>query len=235
MIKTLVVIPAYNEEQSIVSVVSGLVACCPGLDYLVVNDGSTDGTARLCADQGFALLDLPTNLGLAGAVRAGMRFACDQGYDAVVQFDSDGQHRPEYLPSLLAPLDDGYDIVCASRFLDARKPLSMRMMGSRLIALAIRLTTGVRLTDPTSGQRAYHRRVFKQFVTEPNMTPEPDTVSFLIKCGARVTEVPVRMDERRFGSSYLTALRSTKYMLRIAISIIILQPFRLRCDLGRQQ
>jgi glycosyltransferase involved in cell wall biosynthesis len=199
------------------------------MDFIVINDGSSDRTAAICREQGYPLLDLPCNLGLADAVVMGMKYAWSAGrpaYDAVIQYDADGQHRPEYLSLLLQTLEEGYDIVCGSRFLQDKRPLSPRGWGSALISLAIRVTTGVVLTDPTSGQRAYGRRIIEEFATRENMTPEPDTVSYLIKLGANVCEVPVLMDERRAGTSYLGAFSSVKYMLRMGISILLVQFFR---------
>jgi glycosyltransferase involved in cell wall biosynthesis len=224
--KALVVIPAYNEAASLVSVIEDLKHECPLLDFIVVNDGSSDDTARLCKEHGFPHLDLATNLGLAGAITAGMRYAYLHDYDAVVQFDSDGQHRPEYVQPLLDTLTLDHDIVCGSRNLAGSRPKSARMLGGRLIALAIRITTGVALSDPTSGLRAYGRRMIREFVSEIDITPEPDTISYLVRLGARITEIPVSMGERLAGKSYLTLSASMKYMLRMGISILLLQPFR---------
>ena len=210
------------------------MAVCPDLDFVVVNDGSSDSTAELCRLHGFPLLDLATNVGLAGAVSTGMKYAYKHDYDAVIQFDSDGQHRPEYLHRMIAKLDEGYDIVCGSRFLTEPKPLSMRTVGSRLLSFAIKLTTGKSLKDPTSGLRVYDRSIIKNFATQINMTPEPDTVSYLIKCGARVCEVQVTMNERQFGTSYLKPVASMKYMIRMAVSILLLQPFRRKVQLSAE-
>jgi glycosyltransferase involved in cell wall biosynthesis len=226
MARALVIIPAYNEAESIVPVVLGLMAQCPELDFVVVNDGSSDETVQLCRRQGFPLLDLACNLGLSGAVGVGMKYAYELGYGAAIQFDSDGQHRPEYLAAMLDTLNSGYDIVCGSRFLAGAKPQSMRVLGGGLIAKAIRLTTGQKLTDPTSGLRAYNRRIIEKFATQINMTPEPDTISYLIRLGARIAEVPVSMNERIAGESYLGPLASAKYMLRMAVSILLVQFFR---------
>lgn len=224
--KTLIIIPAYNENESILKVVNDLHTTCPDLDFVIVNDGSRDNTAALCCEKGLPLLDLPVNLGLAGAFQTGMRYAEEQGYDAAIQFDGDGQHRAEYLPALIALLSGGADIACGSRFLKVKKPLSPRMLGSRLISLAIRLSTGVTLTDPTSGLRAYNRLMIKEYAGEINHPPEPDTLSYLIKRGAIVKEAQVTMDERTAGASYLTAISAAKYMLKMFVSILLVQPFR---------
>ena len=224
--KLLVIIPAYNEEDSIAKVVESLREVCPAYDLIVVNDGSRDRTAEICRQNGYPMLDLPINLGLAGALGAGMKYAWRLGYDAAVQFDGDGQHRAEHLPEMLEKIEEGYDIVCGSRFLTKKKPFTARMLGSRLISFAIHVTTGQRITDPTSGLRMYSRRVVRQFATEINHSPEPDTVSFLMRRGARATEVEVAMDERLAGESYLNSFNSIKYMLQMGLSILVVQWFR---------
>ena len=224
--KTLVIIPAYNEAESICEVCDGLKALNENLDLLVVNDGSADETAALCRKNGYPLLNLPVNLGLAQAVKAGMIYANLHGYDTAIQFDADGQHRPEFIKPLLEKLSEGYDIACGSRFLSKRKPPSLRMLGSLLISLAIKLTTGFHMTDPTSGLRAYNHRMIGIFAAEVNHPPEPDTLSYLIRKGARIAEVPVTMDERMTGESYLTAFKAPVYMLRMAVSILLVQFFR---------
>ena len=145
-----------------------------------------------------------------------------------IQFDGDGQHRPEYVASMKEKLDQGYDIVIGSRFLTAKKDWSMRMVGSRLIAAAIRLTTGARITDPTSGMRLFDRKMIEEFALNLNYGPEPDTVSFLIKQGAQVAEVPVTIDERLEGESYLRPLTAVHYMTRMLLSILFIQNFRKR-------
>lgn len=224
--RALVIIPAFNEADNIVPVVENLKRTCQELDFIIVNDGSSDDTPTICREHGFPLLNLPVNLGLAGAVTAGMKYAWIKGYDAAIQFDSDGQHRPEYLQPLLDELQKGSDVVCGSRNLNQNTLISARMLGGRLISLSIRLTTGVVLTDPTSGFRAYSRRIIERFATQINITPEPDTISYLIRTGARVTEIPVIMNKRSHGRSYLTFATSMKYMLRMGVSILLLQTFR---------
>ena len=226
--KVLLVIPAYNEEKNIERVVKRLKEEFPDLDYIVVNDGSRDKTASICREKGFHLLDLPVNLGLAGCFQAGMRYAYEKGYAYAIQFDGDGQHRPEYIAPMERKMREGYDIVIGSRFLEGKKDWSMRMIGSRMIGAAIRLTTGARLTDPTSGMRLFSRKMIEEFALNLNYGPEPDTISFLIKQGARVAEVPVIIDERTAGESYLKPLTAASYMARMLISILVIQNFRKR-------
>ncbi|MEW4415207.1 glycosyltransferase family 2 protein [Clostridium sp. AN503] len=228
MDKVLVVIPAYNEEANIEMVVEELERDYPQLDYVVVNDGSSDRTAQICRERGYNLLDLTVNLGLAGCFQAGMKYAYAKGYAYAIQFDGDGQHRPEYILPMQEKMKEGYDIVIGSRFLDEKKDLSMRMVGSRLITAAIRLTTGVHVADPTSGMRMFSREMIKEFALNINYGPEPDTISYLIKQGAKVAEVPVIIEERAGGESYLKPTVAVRYMARILISILLIQNFRKR-------
>ena len=162
MNRVLVVIPAYNEAENIERVVDELITHYPELDYLIINDGSKDQTAEICRSRGYHLLDLPVNLGLAGCFQAGMKYACLKGYQYAIQFDGDGQHRPEYIESMRQKMDEGYDIVIGSRFVDEKKSFSMRMIGSRMIAAAIRLTTGVHVADPTSGMRMFNQKMIRE-------------------------------------------------------------------------
>lgn len=223
----LVIIPAYNEEESLETVVENLKKKCSWCDFIVVNDGSIDGTAALCEKKGYPLLDLPVNLGLSGAFCAGMKYAYRNDYDEVIQFDADGQHLPEYIEVLHEKLISGrYDIVIGSRFVEYKKGHSMRMLGSNLISMAIHLTTGLKIKDPTSGMRIWNKKLIKEFATEINMTPEPDTISYLLRRGATVSEVQIEMRERIAGVSYLNFTKSIKYMLRMLVSILLVQAFR---------
>lgn len=228
MNEVLIVIPAYNEQDNIKRVVDNLIENYPQYDYIVVNDGSRDHTRRICRENGYKLLDLPVNLGLAGGFQAGMKYAYRAGYKYAIQFDADGQHRPEYIEPIVKKMDEGYDIVIGSRFVSEKKPFSMRMLGSRLISTAIKITTGKRIKDPTSGMRMFNRKIMKECALNINYGPEPDTVSFLIKNGATVAEVQAEMDERIAGQSYLTAFKSISYMTRMLTSILIIQNFRKR-------
>lgn len=228
MSKLLIVIPAYNEADNIVRVVQDLTAHYPQYDYVVVNDGSRDRTAALCRAHGFKLIDLPVNLGLAGAFQTGLRYAAENGYDCALQFDGDGQHQPRFIAPMLKLLEDGADIVIGSRFITVKKPKSLRMLGSYLISWAIRLTTGRAICDPTSGMRMYSRRMLEEFAQNLNYGPEPDTISYLIKNGAVVRELQVEMSERAGGESYFNFARSVEYMLKMGLSILLIQWFRKR-------
>ncbi len=222
--KVLVIIPAYNEEKSI----DNLVVNYPEYDYVVINDGSRENTAAICRRRGYRFINLPVNLGLAGAFQTGMKYAYEHDYDYAIQFDADGQHRPEFIRPIVDKMEEGYDIVIGSRFVEEKKPCSLRMLGSFMISLAIRLTTGVKLKDPTSGMRMFNRSLMKEFALNINYGPEPDTVSYLVKNGARVTEVQAHMDERLEGQSYLTLTKSAIYMIRMITSILLIQNFRKR-------
>lgn len=224
----LIVIPAYNEEENIKNVVELIKNQYGQYDYIVVNDGSRDKTADICYENGYEILDLPVNLGLAGAFQAGLKYAYKKDYQYAIQFDADGQHRPEYIANMLERIKEGYDIVIGSRFVRVRKDSSMRMIGSRMITVAIKLTTKVRISDPTSGMRMFSRKMIEEFAQNLNYGPEPDTISYLVKNGATISEVPVTMDERQFGISYLNIAGSISYMIKMLISIIFLQNFRKR-------
>ena len=158
----------------------------------------------------------------------GMKYADRKGYRFTVQFDGDGQHRAEFIGPMREKMEEGYNIVIASRFVTEKKPHSMRMLGSRIIAAAIRLSSGASIADPTSGMRMYDRRMIHLFANQINYPPEPDTVSWLVKNGAKVAEVQAVMDERTGGVSYLTPMNAVRYMTRTLISILFIQSFRVK-------
>lgn len=223
----LVVIPAMNEELSIAKTVEDLRMNAGEFDIVVINDGSTDGTERVCHDIGVDVITLPYNLGLEGAFQAGVQFAYRMGYQYVLQFDADGQHRAEYISDMYKKIKQGYDIVIGSRYLDNRKPHNFRMMGSNVIEFVLKLTTGKKIKDPTSGMRMMNRRLIKAFANTINHAPEPDTIAYLMYSKkSKVVEVPVIMEEREFGESYLTISNSIRYMVRMCTSMLIIQWFR---------
>ena len=225
--RVLVIIPAYNEEGSLESTVEGLLAAQTGCDYLVVNDGSTDATEKICREQGYAHVTHPVNLGLTAGFQTGATYALTHGYDAALQFDADGQHVPEHIPALVAEMQrSGADIVIGSRFVSERKPFSARMLGSRLISALIKLTTGQTICDPTSGMRLYNRAALEEFSQRFDFGPEPDSIAYLLRRGMRVSEVQVEMRERTAGTSYFNLHRSISYMARACTSILLVQWFR---------
>lgn len=227
MKKILLIIPAYNEAGNIAKVIDNLITNYPQYDYVVVNDGSKDRTAYICKDNGYNFIDLPVNLGLSGAFQAGLKYAYAKGYSYAVQFDGDGQHLPEYISSMTKIAEDGeHDIVIGSRFFKAQKPFTVRMLGSFLISFSIRLTTGRIIKDPTSGLRMFNRKMIELFAFNLNYDPEPDTISHLLRRGATVAEVQVQMQERTAGESYLTTYKSAMYMIRMGLSILLIQWFR---------
>ncbi len=224
--RALLIIPAYNEAENLERVVNNVIENYPNYDYVIVNDGSRDNTPDICRANHYRFLDLPINLGLAGAFQAGIKYAASHNYDCAIQFDADGQHRPEYLDDLVKALDH-CDISIGSRFVTEEKPHTLRMFGSNLISFMIKLTTGKSINDPTSGMRCYSKRVIKMLTTGPNLGPEPDTLAYLMrKKGVSVSEVQVSMDERIAGESYLNLKSSALYMTRMAVSVLLVQFFR---------
>lgn len=219
----LAVIPAFNEEECLTNTVSDLMATCPEVDYLIVNDGSSDSTSDIIKSQRLNGLDLPVNTGLPSAFRAGMKYAKRRGYDCVVQFDADGQHLPAYIPVMAEALAaNEADIVIASRFLDGTvRPSGARGAGSKLISSLIKLTTGKTITDPTSGMRMYSKRMINMFATGFDCAPEPDLVALVARKYGPVIEIQATMQERQGGESYLKLGNVIRYMSRTCLAIIL--------------
>ncbi len=218
----LIIIPAYNEAESIENVVDNIIDNYPEYDYVVINDGSTDDTRKICAAKGYNILDLPVNIGLAGAIKSGMKYANYHGYEYVVQIDGDDQHDPAYIKDMLEEMDrTDADIIIGSRFKDKKKPSSFRMIGSNLISFSILLVTGRKIKDVTSGMRLFNKRMIKQFGYRINYSPEPDTLAYLLRNGCKIEEVQVEMKERYAGSSYLGIMNSVRYMFHRLFAILI--------------
>ncbi len=211
--KLLVVIPVYNEEANIVSVVEELRRVTPQYDFIIVSDGSRDATAQICKEHKWPIVEHEVNRGLTEAFRTGIRYAKEHGYESVVQLDGDGQHDPQYLPAMERMMEEEQcDIVIGSRFLNSGRPKNLRMLGNLMLSRKIRKKTGQMLTDPTSGMRMYDGRLFDRFLTEQSFGPEPDTIARLIFEGKKVRDVSVRMRERIEGHSYLRGIKPAKYM-----------------------
>lgn len=230
MNKVLIIIPAYNEAENIERVVDNIIHNFPQYDYVVVNDGSSDDTRKVCRRRGYNLLDLPINMGLAGAIQSGMKYANYYGYDYAIQLDGDGQHLPEYIDDMFRTMKEtNCDIVIGSRFKTERKPFTARMIGSQLLTCAIYITTkGKYIGDVTSGMRLFNKAMIKRFGYKINYGPEPDTLAYLINCGVKIEEVQVRMEERIAGTSYLNLGNSIRYMTQMFFGILVFQWFRER-------
>ena len=225
--RVIAVVPAYNEQDNIVPTIADLQNNAPGVDYVIVNDGSKDSTLCICRKRGYNVIDLPVNLGLAGAFQTGMRYAYQHGYDYAVQFDADGQHSAAYIAEMVHVAEEkSANIVIGSRFATQKKPVSARMAGSVLISAMMLLTTRRRIQDPTSGMRLFDCAMIPLFAEELDFGPEPDTISLLMRWGYKVEETQVEMRERIAGESYLNFTKSITYMLRMSISILLVQWFR---------
>lgn len=228
--KVLIIIPAYNEAESIERVVDNLIENYPQYDYIVINDGSTDATRKVCVRRGYNILDLPVNVGLSGAIKSGMRYANYYGYDYVIQIDGDGQHDPKYIDMMMVSMKTTEaDIIIGSRFKTEKKPFNARMIGSQIITWAIRVTTkGKYIGDVTSGMRLFNKKMIKRFGYEMHYSPEPDTLAYLLNSGVKIEEVQVEMYERRAGVSYLNFKNSIWYMMKMMFSILLFQWFRVK-------
>lgn len=225
-LRTLVVIPAYNEALNIEKTVTDIKENAANVDYIIINDGSKDNTLEVIAKNQYNYIDGFCNLGLFGAVQTGFKLALKYNYDIVIQFDGDGQHSAKYISEMVKEIENGNDIVIGSRFVSEKKPYTARMIGSRLIALAIKIMTSVTITDPTSGFRAYGKSCIKEYATEMNNPPEPDTLVYMLRKKRKIKEIQVTMQDREFGESYLNLGNTIKYMSRMLVSIFLIQPFR---------
>lgn len=241
--KILVIIPCYNEAENIARVVKKLQAATAGqalpgpVDYLVVNDCSTDESAAICASEGFSYISLPVNLGIGGGVQSGYLYAAQNGYDIAVQMDGDGQHDPSYLASVVGPVARGeVDMCVGSRFItrEGFQTSAMRRAGIRLLSGLIRLLCGVRVLDVTSGFRATGRRLTEFFARNYAQDyPEPEAIISAVLNGFRVGEAPVVMAERMGGTSSISPLRSVYYMVKVSIALVVYRLTRPRRKGGR--
>ena len=223
--RLLFIVPAFNEGDSIRGVVDALRLHWPQAGILVVNDGSTDLTAEIARNRGATVLDLPFNLGIGGAVQTGFLYARQNGFDVAIQFDGDGQHLASEVDKLLEPIRNGtHDVAIGTRFLGDRsfRPAVMRRLGILIISSFNSRLTGMKVTDPTSGFRAFNRDAVELLSHEyPDDFPEPESMVTLAKKGFRMCEVPVRMEARHTGHSSITVGRSVYYMCKVLLAIAI--------------
>lgn len=225
-LRRLAIVPALNEEHTVPGVIAELRSFDPGLDIVVIDDGSTDRTAEVAASLGAHVLRLPFNLGIGGAVQTGFRFAFERDYDVVVRVDGDGQHDPSQLARILAPVLAGEaDIAVGSRFAaDAGgyRSSRSRRIGIRILAAVVSRVVGQRVTDTTSGFQALNRQGIALFAHDyPHDYPEVEATVMVFRHRLRLVEVPVSMRERGGGSSSITALRSIYYMVKVLLAIFV--------------
>lgn len=223
--KCLIIIPAYNEAENIEKVVDNLIKNYPRYDYLIVNDGSTDDTGRICRSSHYQVLNLPINLGIGGAVQAGYRYAWENGYDAAAQIDGDGQHDVAFLEGMLELLEDGQaDEVIGSRFVEKEgfQSSHLRRIGIRLLSFLGWMLTGVLVKDITSGYRVVNRKFIRIFADDyPADYPEPEAMVIVAVHGGKIKEYPVVMRDREKGESSITLKKSVYYMCKVTLAMLI--------------
>ena len=223
--KTLVIIPCYNEQDSIVRVIDNLKNNAPEVDYLIVNDCSTDSTESILKEHGFNYINNPINLGIGGGVQAGYLYAQQYGYDIAVQMDGDGQHDPKYLAKVIAPVAYGtFDMAIGSRFIEKEgfQTSFMRRFGINIISAFILILTGKRIKDTTSGFRACNRKLIEFFARNyADDYPEPEAIMACLVNGFKVGEVAVVMEERQGGVSSIRSLKSAYYMIKVCLALVV--------------
>ena len=223
--KSIVIIPAYNEEKSIVKTVQDICEHAPEFDYIIINDCSTDHTLDICRENQLHVLNLPINLGIGGAVQTGFLYAYTNGYDYAVQFDGDGQHDARYLQRMRDYMEEQKaDMLIGSRFLEKEgfQSTGMRRFGIRYFSVLIKLLTGVTITDPTSGMRMINRDIIALYSESyPKDYPEPESVVSIINRGKKVLEYPVEMRKRMEETSSISPLKSVYYMIKVTLAILI--------------
>ena len=223
--KKIVIIPAYNEQGSILETIEDIRKNAPEFDYVVINDCSKDDTLKLCRENGIKVLNLPINLGIGGAVQTGYLYAYRKGYDIAVQFDGDGQHDAKFLGMMADTLvNENLDMVIGSRFIENQgfQSSAIRRFGIRFFTVLLKILFGSKITDATSGMRMCNRRVMELFIKDyPKDYPEPETVARLLRHKYKVKEVPVIMRERQAGVSSISMRKSAYYMMKVSLAILI--------------
>jgi glycosyltransferase involved in cell wall biosynthesis len=224
-LRRIAIVPAFNEAQNVGRVIDELHAFDPGLDIVVISDGSTDRTAAVAAEHGAHVISLPFNLGIGGAVQTGFRYAWEEGYDIVVRVDGDGQHDPAQLAQVLAPvLADEADIVVGSRFGGevGYRSSATRRIGIRVLAWVVSAIARQRVTDTTSGFQALNRRAIGLFAADyPHDYPEVEGMVMVIRHRLRLREVPVSMRARLHGRSSIGSLASVYYMAKVLLALFV--------------
>ena len=223
--KKIFIIPAYNESPILPQLIAEIEAKTPDFDYVIINDGSTDGTIDTCHEHNLHAIHLIANLGIGGAVQAGYKYALENGYDIAIQLDGDGQHDPGSADELIQPILDGQaDFVIGSRFIAKQgfQTTIFRRMGIGWLNFVLRIITHRKFTDATSGLRAANRKVIRLFAANyPYDYPEPETICSVVRLGFKVMEAPVVMRERTTGKSSIRPFHVTYYLLKVTLAIFI--------------
>lgn len=223
--KTLLIIPAYNEKENIANVIRSIKKECPGVDYLVVNDCSSDTTVDVLKSIGANYISCPVNLGIGGAVQAGYRYAMENGYEIAIQVDGDGQHDVRFVPGMISEIASGKaDIVIGSRFVEKEgfQSSATRRIGIKLLSFFIWMCTGKHIKDVTSGFRAVNDKFIEIFSKDyPDDYPEPEAIVMGVIYGGKVLEYPVEMRERQAGTSSINFRKSIYYMIKVTLSIFL--------------
>lgn len=223
--KCLIIIPAYNEAANIEKVINNIVQNYPQYDYVIINDGSTDKTEKVCVNAGYQVLNLPINMGIGGAVQTGYRYAKKNNYDAAVQIDGDGQHDVAFLEDMLKLLESGEaDVVIGSRFVQKEgfQSSQIRRVGIRFLSILARILTGVQIRDITSGYRVVNRRFIEIYANDyPADYPEPEAMIIAAVHGGIIKEYPVIMRERENGTSSITFKKSVYYMIKVTLAMLV--------------
>ena len=223
--RKLIIIPAYNEGMNIEATVKDIQENAPDFDYVIINDCSKDDTLEICKKNNYNYVNLPINLGIGGAVQTGYKYAEKYEYDLAVQVDGDGQHDPAFLRTMAEYMEThDLDMVIGSRFItkEGFQSSFTRRLGIKYFTVLIKLVTGKKITDATSGLRMAGKNVIKLFANSyPKDYPEPETVVAVLKQGYKVEEIPVVMRARQGGVSSITMKKSVYYMIKVSLAILM--------------
>lgn len=223
--KRLIIIPAFNEADNIVSLISEIEQLDYACDYVIIDDGSLDDTRAICNRNNLTYIHLPINSGIGVAVQTGYKYACENGYDIAIQIDGDGQHGVGYLQKVVTPIEKGEcDIAIGSRFLEKKGFQSSfsRRAGIVFLSNLIWICTGVKVRDVTSGFRAVNKKFIDVYARDYSSDyPEPEAIVTAVMCRGKIKEIPVEMRERQSGSSSINMWRSFYYMIKVTLAILV--------------
>lgn len=223
--RKLIIIPAYNEAKSLPNLIENIEKTLPDFDYVIINDGSWDGTKKIGNEEKWNIVHLPINSGIGVAVQTGYRYAWENDYDIAIQIDGDGQHDIRFLPEIVRPIEESKaDVVIGSRFVakEGFQSSGARRMGIRLLSVLIFVLTGEKVKDVTSGYRAANRKFISIFADDYSKDyPEPEAIVTVKMYRGRILELPVIMKEREHGNSSITLWKSVYYMLKVSLAIFV--------------